>query len=130
MQETCTYGSVRAAGAKALRGYSVVEERKFIELWRQIYFLSDYSDEETTVFTKGLIQHEDEGHSLFAVRRRLRTVRRRRKENGRPYGRFARAPRERPKAMTTASAVDIVSIPARPELTSNARSEPRDLRSP
>jgi hypothetical protein len=75
-----------------------LEERRFIELWKRIYYLSYYSDEETSVFTKSILKRDDEGKSLFAIRHRLRTVRRRRNQNGQLSGRLARAPIEPPTA--------------------------------
>jgi hypothetical protein len=71
-----------------------VEEQRFIELWKKIYFLTDYSDEESSVFANAIIKREDEGCSIFSMRHRLRMVRKRRAANRQPFGRFARAPIE------------------------------------
>ena len=90
------------------------EDCRFITLWRKIYYLTHYSDEEASIFTRAILKREDEGRSLFSIRHRLKTVRRRRIEKGQPTGRFARAQGERSgrdsASEPTSQVIDAVAV--------------------
>lgn len=91
-------GSANRGNYEIRRGeyHHHIEERRLIQIWRSIYYLTEYSAEEVSAFTAAILGRENDGRSIFAVRQRLRGVRRRLKSNGVPMGRHARRPIERP----------------------------------